>query len=1480
MRAHLRPAVAALVALVLLAGGFNAAHAEETATPTPTPAPAQAETVAPATPTAKPSVPASSPTSPPMTPAVTVRPETPVATVRPEAPAPTTPPAEVRATATPAQEAAPQPVQPAASAPAVGVLATDALTVAQQPENVNAAQGTSVRLSALSGGGTAPVTVQWERSTTLSASNEPTTWTTAGLERAVTPTFTFTAGQNPHQGNRWYRAVFTDASGATATTRAVRLAILPAPTVTQQPAGQTVRAGQSATFRAAASSTGGSVSVQWQSTKTALANGDPDDATWTAVAGATQESLTVTNVALSDHGTFYRAVFTNEAGSVQSQPAQLRLFEHLDTNGRVTVRGESYGPPGFDSKPFSVTASNAVVKGAAIVIEGEGYLHTDGRTGSVVNFMVDAAYSGDPNTLNSTRTITNPATGEVFADPRSHGLVQANANGTWRMEIPWPDTTNTDRDAAFFEQNWGQGSQHFVRILSGSQLTGDYQRGISVRFTVVGQATAPATAPQITTQPQDASATAGESATFTAAASGTPAPSVQWESRTPSGEWAPIDAATNATLTLNGVTTTQSGTQYRAVFTNSAGSATSSFGTLTVAASGIGIETPPADQTAEAGERARFRAIATGAEIATQWERSRDGATWEAIRGAIGPDYVIEAVVEADAEWTYRARFTNPGNAEGIVTPGASLTVTPRANVREHCGLSYGPTGYEGGRYCFSGPEKVVVGQDIVINGTGGYLATDAATGSVVNFFLDALYSGDPNTLYVKQPVTHPVTGSSVDDRRTHAMVQAKADGTWTATIPWPTVATVSPAQDGASSFSEADLANRFAPGSTHAVRMLSGSLLNSPADVQRGATLFFTVVTDLSDPIPVSTPIYPHETYTSPVAGDQATAWVPSTADSGLRFPLTGTGWLTKDRQAGSVVEVRLTDENGGYYRRAGTAEDPHADTADPTVWQRVRVREDGVLNTRVDLPASVTSGSYIAVQLRTLDNGTPLGDVAREWTSKPLTVDGAPWTAPVTEGCTARPSEATYQLAPGMSVPAANVGGSIRLTGEKWCNTVTGRGSYIAIKINDGAYSHKGNGVAKVFNAELGRETGLCEAGACTSNKTIWYVIEAKDDGSFDVEVPLPDRTNTTPTFGEGSYTLRIMTATLAGDPYYGGVREASRTMQTPEFTVVAEGSSLENVKPGRPSLPPDPLHVTDDLTTAVAGGVRVDQGTSRWVVTVPNATPGDWVYANMYEDASPRFPWGTQWFEVGADRTITLPLAGVTLPSGTNKLSVQDRAGKLLGWTNVRVAAPAPAPTTQSTSKRTTAPAPVLAPRSSTRPAVTPMKSVTGQPKPTIVPAAPVASYHDLNETNNGGVTGVESAGKIVVTVPGVEGGRWVYLYLYIERGAVVPVDWVQVGTDRTITVETGALPNGSHKLALVSEAAQLAGWVAVNGPQPLAAAPEAVAERATPVLDAIAGGDDVTMTLIMVGLAVLILAGSATGVILLRTPAKTPIPTRSS
>src|SRR5581483_9192647 len=66
---------------------------------------------------------------------------------------------------------------------------------------------------------------------------------------------------------------------------------------------------------------------------------------------------------------------------------------------------------------------------------------------------------------------------------------------------------------------------------------------------------------------------------------GNPTPTVQWQVSSDGGKtFSNISGATSSTLTLNNVTRSMNGDQYGAVFTNSAGTATSTAATLTVSA--------------------------------------------------------------------------------------------------------------------------------------------------------------------------------------------------------------------------------------------------------------------------------------------------------------------------------------------------------------------------------------------------------------------------------------------------------------------------------------------------------------------------------------------------------------------------------------------------------------------------------------------------------------------------------------------------------------------------------------------------------------------------------------------------------------------------------------------------------------------------------------------------------------------------------
>src|SRR5436853_3400916 len=87
--------------------------------------------------------------------------------------------------------------------------------------------------------------------------------------------------------------------------------VLVAPTITRQPASQTVTAGQRATFTVTAAGTA-PLSYQWQK------NG-------TAIGAATAASYTTPATTAADNGDQFTVVVSNAAGSVTSTAASLTV---------------------------------------------------------------------------------------------------------------------------------------------------------------------------------------------------------------------------------------------------------------------------------------------------------------------------------------------------------------------------------------------------------------------------------------------------------------------------------------------------------------------------------------------------------------------------------------------------------------------------------------------------------------------------------------------------------------------------------------------------------------------------------------------------------------------------------------------------------------------------------------------------------------------------------------------------------------------------------------------------------------------------------------------------------------------------------------------------------------------------------------------------------------------------------------------------
>jgi alpha-tubulin suppressor-like RCC1 family protein len=185
--------------------------------------------------------------------------------------------------------------------------------------------------------------------------------------------------------------------------------------------------------------------------------------------------------------------------------------------------------------------------------------------------------------------------------------------------------------------------------------------------------------PVITEQPVSVNVEAGQPATFKAAATGSPTPTVQWEIEYyEGGEWTAISKATSDSYTY---TKTEDGKLYfRAKFRSGSAESITTTATLSVTEKPTVTENPM-NKNVGLGQTARFEAYARAYPFpSAQWEISTDGgAEWSVLAGETHLYLEVTPEEESDNGREYRARFTNLDGS--VVTTAATLTVGVIAEV-------------------------------------------------------------------------------------------------------------------------------------------------------------------------------------------------------------------------------------------------------------------------------------------------------------------------------------------------------------------------------------------------------------------------------------------------------------------------------------------------------------------------------------------------------------------------------------------------------------------------------------------------------------------------------------------------------------------------------------------------------------------------------------------------------------------------------
>jgi alpha-tubulin suppressor-like RCC1 family protein len=244
--------------------------------------------------------------------------------------------------------------------------------------------------------------------------------------------------------------------------------------------------------------------------------------------------------------------------------------------------------------PAPTLSASGEPPGVTFADNGNGTGSLSGDPTQTGNFSVTITASngvGSPATQPFTLTVGQATAPVVSLDPAGQSVhagdpvaFTAGASGVPTPSVLWQ--VSVDHGTTWL--NIAGATSTSVIGVATPFVNGWELRAVFTNF--VGSATTnaatltvlPAVAPVVTLNPVSQSVTLGQSVTFTAAASGDPTPTVQWQYSANGGStWTNMAGATSTSLTgvpnlfLNGL-------EFRAVFTNGGGSAASNAAKLTV----------------------------------------------------------------------------------------------------------------------------------------------------------------------------------------------------------------------------------------------------------------------------------------------------------------------------------------------------------------------------------------------------------------------------------------------------------------------------------------------------------------------------------------------------------------------------------------------------------------------------------------------------------------------------------------------------------------------------------------------------------------------------------------------------------------------------------------------------------------------------------------------------------------------------------
>lgn len=164
--------------------------------------------------------------------------------------------------------------------------------------------------------------------------------------------------------------------------------------------------------------------------------------------------------------------------------------------------------------------------------------------------------------------------------------------------------------------------------------------------------------PIVTANPADETEPAGGVGIFTAQASGTPAPTVQWQADSGNG-WSNLAGATSRTLRFDFLRTSMNGLRYRAIFSNGCGRDTTSAALLTV--TGISLVSPVGKEIYCSGDTISisWESVGTSGPYILEYSAT-SGSGWTTIKGDVTGTSYRWAIPPGLVGTTFRIRVVLP----------------------------------------------------------------------------------------------------------------------------------------------------------------------------------------------------------------------------------------------------------------------------------------------------------------------------------------------------------------------------------------------------------------------------------------------------------------------------------------------------------------------------------------------------------------------------------------------------------------------------------------------------------------------------------------------------------------------------------------------------------------------------------------------------------------------------------------------------